>query len=103
MKRYSVLYLLKEQYQHVGCATYSEAQSILQQLVKDTKRTPVGIYDDKTELFEWEPVRQQEYNQAAIGEQGKLADQIIPIAQALRHRDSTWQVAGDFRRPSFFT
>jgi len=102
MKRYSILYLLNEQYQHVGSATYPEAQAILQKIVADSKRIPVGIYDGKTELFEWETARQQEYNKAAIDEQGKLADQVIPIAQALRYRDATWQLTGNFRRPSFF-
>ena len=101
MKRYSVLYLLGEQYQHVSSATYEEAQTILQRVIADPKRVPVGIYDGKTELFEWESTRQQEYNRAAIGEQGKLADQVIPIAQALRHRDANWQLTGNFRRPSF--
>ena len=102
MKRYSTLYLLNEQYQHIGSSSYSEAQAILQRIVADHKRTPVGIYDSKTELFEWEPTRQHEYNQSAIGEQGKLADQVIPIAQALRYRDTTWQRTGNFRRPGFF-
>lgn len=94
--------MLGEQYQHVGSTTYTDAQAILHKIVADPKRTPVGIYDGKTELFEWEPTRQQEYNQAAIDEQGKLADQVIPIVQALRYRDATWQFTGTFRRPSFF-
>ncbi len=102
MKRYSILYLLNEQYQHIGSATHPEAQAILQKIVADPKRVPVGIYDGKTELFEWEPSRQHEYNGAGIGEQGKLAEQVIPIAQALRYRDATWQRAGNFRRPGFF-
>ncbi|MBC7570828.1 MAG: hypothetical protein H7319_13995 [Spirosoma sp.] len=102
MKRYSILYLLNEQYQHIGSATYPEAQAILQKVVADPKRVPVGIYDGKTELFEWEPGRQHEYNTAGIDEQGKLAEQVIPIAQALRYRDVTWQRASNFRRPGFF-
>ena len=102
MKRFSVLYQLKEQYYHVGCATQSEAKAVLQRLTTDPKRTPVGTYDAKTELFEWAPNRQQEYNQAGIGEQGMRDEQIVHIVQALRRRDSSWQVTGDFRRPSFF-
>lgn len=93
MKRFSVLYLLREQYQHIDCDTHSEAKSVLQKLGPDTKRTPVGIYDAKTELFEWEPTRQHTYNGADFQEQGKLADQIITIAQALRRRDATWQLS----------
>lgn len=102
MKRFSVLYQLKEQYYHVGCATAAEARTVLQRLATDPKRTPVGTYDAKTELFEWAPIRQQEYDQAMIGEQGKRDEQIVLIAQALRRRDSSWQVTGDFRRPNFF-
>lgn len=102
MNRFSVLYMLNGQYHHLGAATQSEAMSVLQNLAKNTKRVPVGIYDAKTELFEWEPGRQKEYNQGDIEEQGKLAGQIITIAQALRRRDASWQPAGTFRRPSFF-
>lgn len=102
MKRFSVLYLLRERYHHIGCATHSEAKTLLQNLSADRKRLPVGIYDDKTELFEWEPIRQREYNQAGIEDQGKLGDQIITIAQALRRRDSNWQEIGEFQQPGFF-
>lgn len=102
MNRFSVLYMLNGQYHHIGSSAHSEAMSVLQNLSKNTKRVPVGIYDAKTELFEWEPGRQKNYNQADIEEQGKLADQIITIAQALRRRDASWQPAGMFRRPSFF-
>ncbi len=102
MKRFSVLYLFKEQYHHVGCDTHTEAKTILQKLTTDSERTAVGIYDAKTELFEWEPTRQRAYNQAGIAEQGKLGDQIITIVEALRRRDSNGLLTGDFRRPSFF-
>lgn len=100
MKRFSVLYLLREQYQHIGCDTHSEALGVLQKLQSDPKRTPVGVYDAKTELFEWEPTRQHTYNGADIQEQSRLADQVITIAQALRRRDASWMPA--MRRPSFF-
>jgi hypothetical protein len=100
MKRFSVIYLLREQYHHIACNTRSEATEVLQKLQLDMKRTPVGVYDAKTELFEWEPTRQHTYNGANIQEQSKLADQIITIAQALRHRDANWIPA--LNRPSFF-
>lgn len=102
MNRFSVLYMLKGQYHHIGASTHAEAVSLLQNLSTNTKRVPIGIYDDKTELFEWEPSRQQIYTTGTIEEQGKLADQIITIAQSLRRRDASWQPAGTFRRPSFF-
>lgn len=100
MKRFSVIYLLREQYHHIACNTQSEAIDVLQKLQVDMKRTPVGVYDAKTELFEWEPTRQQVYNGASIQEQGKLADQIISIAQALRRRDASWTPA--LNRPTYF-
>ena len=73
---------------------------MLQKLLADPRRTPVGIYDAKTELVEWEPTRQFTYNGADIQEQGKLADQVIDIAQALRRRDAA--IHPVLRRPSFF-
>lgn len=94
--------MLNGQYHHIGCATHAEATSILQKLVVNPRRVAVGIYDAKTELFEWEPNRQHKYNQADIEEQGQLATQIINVAQALRRRDASWQPASMFRRPSFF-
>lgn len=102
MKRFSVLYLLREQYQHIACETHSEAESILKRLSSDPRRIPVGIYDAKTELVEWEPARQYAYNQADISEQGQQASQVITIAQALRRRDSSWFSLADSRRPSLF-
>jgi hypothetical protein len=102
MKRFSVLYLLNEQYHHVGCNTQTEAQSVLHKLAADKKRKPVGIYDSKTELFEWEPSRQLNYEQASIGEQGDQGNRIITIAQSLRRRDAGWLPVGDLHRPSLF-
>ncbi|QJW90018.1 hypothetical protein HNV11_11845 [Spirosoma taeanense] len=102
MKRYSVLYLLQEQYHHIGCTSYAQARTVLQTLLQDSRRTPVGIYDAKTELFEWEPGGQQAYNQASIEEQSRQAEQVITIAQALRRRDASWHPALNFQRPSFF-
>lgn len=102
MKRFSVLYLLKEQYHHIGTNTQAEARAILEKLLTDKRRTPVGIYDDKTELIEWEPTRQRAYDRTSIGEQGNSGNQIIAIAQALRRRDSSWRPSGDFKMPSLF-
>jgi hypothetical protein len=102
MKRFSLIYLLKEQYQHVGFATREEAESVLQQLLTNSKRIPVGVYDAKTELFDWAPSYQPNLNQASIEEQAHQANSIIAIAQALRRRDSNWHPADGFRRPGFF-
>ena len=102
MNRFSVLYLLNGQYQHLGSNTRSEAQSLLHNLSIDKRRIPIGIYDAKTELFEWEPTRQADYVQGGFEEQGRWDEQIITIAQALRRRDSSWHPATGFQRPSFF-
>ncbi|MCX6216862.1 hypothetical protein [Spirosoma sp.] len=89
MNRYSVVYMLKKQYYHISCRTNSEAVSVLDHLFSLEGHAPIGIYDAKTELFYWEPQRQYEYNRAQIEEQGKLGDQIIRIAQALRLANQT--------------
>ncbi|MBD2756054.1 hypothetical protein [Spirosoma validum] len=102
MKRFSVLYLLNEHFHHIGCRTQAEAESLLQRLLMDSRRIPVGIYDAKTELFAWEPLRQRAYNQSGIGEQGKLGDQIITIAEALRHGNSSGQSLVNVQKTSFF-
>lgn len=102
MKRFSVLYLLNERYHHIGCGSHSQAKSVLQKLLTDNRRMPVGIYDAKTELFEWEPARQRDYNKAGIEGQGRLGDHIITIVEALRRRDASWQKVSDFQQPSFF-
>ena len=102
MNRFSVLYLLRDQYYHLGCSTHAEAQTVLQTLAANPYRTPVGIYDAKTELIEWEPGRQADYEQASIEEQGRLAEQTILIVQALRRRDASGHPTSGFRRPSLF-
>ncbi len=99
--RYSVLYLLKDQYQHIGCSTYEEAQAAIKALLDDQDRFVVGVYDDRTELFEWDAALRDEYEKASMRDQGRSAEQITRIAQALRRRDSSWDSA-DFNRPSFF-
>ncbi|MEZ0485251.1 hypothetical protein [Fibrella aquatica] len=102
MKRYSVVYLLKDQYQHIGFANHADAELLLKQLVTDNRRTPVGIYDAKTELFNWAPSHQAQYNSASTEEQARRGNDIIAITQALRRRDASWHPADGFRRPSFF-
>ncbi|MCK8495954.1 hypothetical protein M0L20_29075 [Spirosoma sp. RP8] len=91
MNRYSVLYLLEKQYHAFYCSTQSEAMSALALLSDEDGHTPLGIYDAKTELFDWEPTRQNQYAQASIEEQGKLGNQIIQIAQGLRQQDEMGQ------------
>ncbi|WP_018621225.1 hypothetical protein [Spirosoma luteum] len=103
MNRFSVLYLLKERHQHIICQTISEARSVLQTISTSKGRIPIGIYDAKTELFEWEPGQQHHhYTEAGINEQGNVDEQIITISQALRRRDASWQVKGSLQRPSIF-
>ena len=88
MNRFSVIYLLNKHYHHIPCATHDEADAILQQMLFHNKEgKPVGIYDDKTELFYWEPIQQRKYNRADIEHQGKLGERIISIAQHLRLQD----------------
>ncbi len=91
MNRFSVIYLLAEQYRHIHCNTHIEADSVLEHLFTLDEHTPIGIYDAKTELFYWEPVRQNEYNRASIEEQGKLSNQITGIAQNLRQQNELEQ------------
>ena len=79
--------------------TLQQAREALSLLLEDEERTPVGIYDDKTELFEWEHSLREEYEKASMKEQGQRGAEIINIAQALRRRD--WDL-GEFRRPSLF-
>ena len=99
--RYSVLYLLKEHYQHLGCSTYEQAQTAMKVLLDDKERTAVGIYDDRTELFEWDAALRDEYEKASMKDQGRSSERITTIAQALRRRDSSWD-SNEFKRPNLF-
>ncbi|MCF2447119.1 hypothetical protein L0657_24405 [Dyadobacter sp. CY345] len=99
--RFSVLYKYKSQYHHIGCSSQSQAQSTLGMLMTDGDRIPVGIYDAKTDLFEWEIVGQYFHSQDPISEQSRRLDEVLNIARALRRRDSSWQ-PGYLQRPSFF-
>ena len=99
--RFSVLYTLNSQYHHVGCASQAEAQTVLGMLMTDGNRIPVGIYDAKADLFEWEIIGQYFHSQdPAIDQQNRL-EEVLTIARALRRRDSSWD-AGYLQKPSFF-
>jgi hypothetical protein len=99
--RYSVLYLLNDQYQHVGCSSQAEAQSLLGRMMTDEIRIPVGIYDAKNDSFEWELVGQYFHSKDSVEEQRDRAEQILTISRALRRRDSSWQ-PGFLQKPSIF-
>ncbi|GAB3938646.1 hypothetical protein [Larkinella terrae] len=91
MNRFSVIYLFKKQYFHILCETHTEADIVLRKLYTKKKKTPIGIYDNKTELFYWEPIRRQKFDRLPVQEQGRLGNEMITIAQKLRHRDDQWR------------
>lgn len=99
--RYSVLYTLKAQYHHIGCSSEAEAQSVLGLLMTDGNRIPVGIYDEKTDTFEWEIIGQYFHSQDSSIDQNSRLEEILTISRALRRRDSSWQ-PGYLQKPSFF-
>lgn len=88
MNRFSVIYFFQKEFHHITCSTLAEADDLLKHLFTQEEYKPIGIYDAKTELFVWEPARQELYNQATIERQGKLDDQIFQIAQTLRQQDN---------------
>ncbi|GAB3903545.1 hypothetical protein GCM10028803_32200 [Larkinella knui] len=91
MHRFSVIYQFKKQYYHIFCETHSEADTVLRKLFTKKKKIPVGIYDAKTELFFWEPIRQQKFDRLTLEEQGRVGNEIITIAQTLRSNDDHWK------------
>ncbi|WP_185731289.1 hypothetical protein [Larkinella rosea] len=91
MNRFSVIYKVKKQYAHILCDTHSEATTALRKLYAKKKKIPIGIYDAKTELFYWEPIRQQRFDRLTVQEQGKLGNEMITIAQALRDQANPWR------------
>ncbi|MCF2490817.1 hypothetical protein [Dyadobacter sp. CY347] len=99
--RYSVLYTLKGQYQHVGCSTEEEAQYVLGMLMTDGNRIPVGIYDSKTDSFEWEIIGQYFHGQDSTSDQQARLHEVLTISRTLRRRDASWQ-PGYLQKPSFF-
>ncbi|WAC11514.1 hypothetical protein [Dyadobacter pollutisoli] len=99
--RYSVLYTLKGQYQHVGCSSEEEAQYVLGTLMTDGNRIPIGIYDSKTDIFEWEIIGQYFHSQDLMSNPEERLQEALTVSKALRRRDSSWQ-PGVMERASFF-
>lgn len=99
--RYSVLYTLNDQYQHVGCPTQEEAQLVQSLMLTDESRVPVGIYDSRTDAFEWEIVGEYLAAQGPDEHQRNREEAILTIARALRRRDASWHPEY-LQRPSFF-
>jgi hypothetical protein len=99
--RYSVLYMLNDQHQHVGCPTQEEAQLVQSLLLTDGNRVPVGIYDSRTDSFEWEIVGEYLAAKGSDDHQRDREEAILTIARALRRRDASWHPEY-LQRPSFF-
>ncbi len=99
--RYSVIYTLNEQYQHVGCPTQEEAQLVQSLMLTDENRVPVGIYDSRTDSFEWEIVGEYLAARGSDEHQRNREEVILTIARALRRRDASWHPEY-LQRPSFF-
>jgi hypothetical protein len=99
--RYSVLYTLKGQYQHVGCSSQEEAQHVLGSLMTDGNRIPIGIYDSKTDTFEWEIIGQYFHSQDLMSNPEERMQEALTVSKALRRRDGSWQ-PGVLERVSFF-
>jgi hypothetical protein len=99
--RFSVLYTLKGQYHHAGCSSQEEAQHVLGMLMTDGNRIPVGIYDSKTDAFEFEIIGQYFHSQDPISDQQARLHEVLTISRSLRRRDGSWQ-PGHLQTPSFF-
>lgn len=99
--RYSVLYTLNDQYQHVGCPTQEEAQLVQSLMLTDENRVPVGIYDSRTDSFEWEIVGEYLATKGSDDHQRDRHEAILTVARALRRRDASWHPEY-LQRPSFF-
>jgi hypothetical protein len=90
MNRFSILYLLKGQYQHISYPTRTEAYTALEGFSGTYKGIPIGVYDAKTELFYWD-VPRFEYNRMSIEEQGKRGEEVINVIQNLRNQEEWMQ------------
>lgn len=86
MNRYSIVYLLEEQYYQLSAPTVAEADALLHQIWAEQRGVPIGIYDAKTELFQWEPNRQRMYDQLSIEEQARYDQTIVAQVQELRRQ-----------------
>ncbi|WP_040005668.1 hypothetical protein [Fibrisoma limi] len=84
MDRFTVLYQLNNHYFYIGCSTYLLADLTLSNVQSVHSGEPLGIYDAKTELFQWEPVRRHYYNKLSIEEQARHDLRIIRIVHQLR-------------------
>ncbi len=101
MNRYSVLYTVNGQYQHIGCSSQEESQKVMANMMTDEFRIPIGIYDEKTDLFEWEMIGQYFHSMDPIEDQRDRHNEVMNVVRALRRRDSSWE-PGILQRPSFF-
>lgn len=99
--RYSVLYTLKGQHQHVPCSSEEEAQHVLGLLITDGNRNPIGIYDSKADVFDWEIVGAYFHSQCDAEEQQLRENEVLNITRALRRRDASW-MPGLMRKPGLF-
>ena len=99
--RFSVLYKRNAQYHHIGCSSQAEAQHVLSMMMTDENRIPVGIYDAKTDTFEWEIIGQYFHSQDPIEAQESRLEEVLTTARILRRRDSSW-LPGYLQKPSFF-
>lgn len=90
MNRFSILYLLKGQYQHISYPTRTEAYTALVGFSDTYQGIPIGVYDAKTELFYWE-VPRFEYNKMSIEEQGRRGEEVINVIQNLRNQEEWMQ------------
>lgn len=99
--RYSVLYTLNAQYQHVGCSSQAEAQAVLAGLMTDGNRIPVGIYDGTQDTFEWEIIGQYFHSQDPADVREARNKEVLSVAKALRRRDGSWQ-PGHLQRPGIY-
>lgn len=103
MERFSVVFISSEQYHQISCATQAEAAAMLKQVFIDQDKEPIGIYDAKTELFDWEPVQKHQYDKLGVEEQGRLGNHLISIAQTLRQQEQQRQEPGIIQEPIFST
>lgn len=99
--RYSLIYTLNAQYHHIGYSSQEEAQHAMSIMMTDENRIPIGIYDEKTDSFEWEMIGQYFHSQDPIEDQHRRLNEILTVARALRRRDSSW-LPGYLQKPGFF-
>ncbi|TDE12108.1 hypothetical protein [Dyadobacter psychrotolerans] len=99
--RFSVLYLLNGHYNHVGCSSQEEAQSVQSTMMTDENRIPIGIYDAKGDTFEWEMIGEYFHSQDSASEQKERLEEVLTMARTLRRRDSSWE-PGVLQRPGLF-